>query len=144
MRPRVDVYAERWDESAQLAQELAQHPNVRVVHYERLTENPKRELRALCDFVGEPFLPEYLRPRRIRTRSLDKWRTVLSPGQIAIIEHVARQQMHEHGYEPTTERLPLRTVPVFALTRASRSVVRFTRSVGAKVNAPGRSHSPHP
>jgi hypothetical protein len=143
MRPRVDVYAERWTKSAQLAHELAQHPNVRVVHYERLAERPKREVQALCVFLGEPYVPEYLHPKRIRTRSLDKWRTVLSPGQVAVIEHVARQQMCAHGYVATTERLPLHTVPAFALTRASRSLVRFTRSVGAKVNAPGRSHSPH-
>ena len=144
MRPLVDVYAERWAKSAQLAQELAQHPNVRVVHYERLTERPKREVHALCDFLGEPYVPEYLHPKRIRTRSLDKWRTVLSSGQVAVIEHVARQQMCAHGYDPTTERLPLHTVPAFTLTRASRSVVRFTRTVAAKVSAPGRSHSPHP
>jgi hypothetical protein len=142
-RPRVDVYAERWQESARLASVLAHHPNVRVVYYERLTEHPKRELRALCRFLGEPYTPEHLRPRRIRTKSLDKWRTVLSPGQVAIIEHVAREQMIVHGYAATTERLPLHVVPGFALTRAGRKIVRYTRSIGARVSAPGRSHSPH-
>lgn len=104
----------------------------RIVRYEQLVREPQTTLRSLSRFLGIPFAPEMLEYHKrvtsgfhpsqgahmintlspVFTSSIDKWKTLLSPRQIAIIEHILCDQMRFMDYPLTG-----------ASTRISRSAV---------------------
>jgi len=95
-----------------------------AVRYEDLVRAPEPTLRALCAFLGCEFSPDMLAHHErqhlgfaahqmhhmantlkpVFTSSLDKWRSELDPGQIALVEHVLGDDMRELGYELTGAR----------------------------------------
>jgi hypothetical protein len=85
------------------------------VHYEAVCEDPEREVRRMCDFLGLPFAPAMLalwqRPvhnipgnpmlfdRSRRTISKDeRWRRDLSAGDLAAFERAAGRLNRSFGY----------------------------------------------
>lgn len=86
------------------------------VRYEDLLAEPERELRRICEFLGEPFDPGMLTFYRDDTayptdrRNLDrlrqpvlsdntqKWRTGLTPRELRIFEAVAGAALERYGY----------------------------------------------
>jgi hypothetical protein len=99
---------------------------VRVVRYERLVAEPEAELREICAFVGEVFVPEMLRffegaeARRTAalaeswsrtgepadTASVERWRGQLTLAEVTAVEAAAREQMQRLGYPLTTSPGP--------------------------------------
>ncbi len=90
-----------------------------VVRYEELATDPEAVVRTICEFIGESYDPAMLtmdgaagfrdqggnssygaRPVGvISTDSIGRFRTVLSPPQINLIETVARSPLQDFGYE---------------------------------------------
>ena len=96
---------------------------VRVVKYEHLVADPETELASLLEFLDLEPVPGFgavrsddakgtfayasLNPRGvIRAGSVDRWREVLSGGQIADVECIARRHMLREGYTPVRRRTP--------------------------------------
>lgn len=105
-------------------------PRVRVVSYERLVSSPEEEMRAICAFLGEEFEPAMLGDRQaagvpgsastlrdaafedwrrehearsgrpISEASLERWRSRLTRGEIALIEARCGKGMAAAGYAP--------------------------------------------
>lgn len=89
------------------------------VRYEELTAQPERTVRALCDFIGEDFVPEMLEFHKRKTvkesaESITAWRNIarpvmrdnsgnyrhkLSGPQIFAFERVAFKELTLLGYE---------------------------------------------
>ncbi len=90
------------------------------LRYEDLVVDPERELRALCDFLGEEFEEDMLTPRRVveqslPTREREGWhantlndvsasrvgghREVLDPWELRLMERVAGSRMRRLGYD---------------------------------------------
>lgn len=110
-----------WLSSVRLAQQnQKKYPKrYKIVRYETLTSSPEETLRAICDFVNEPYSPEMLtmngaksfrdeggnssytsyKPGRISTRSIGRFRQVLSKHQIAFIQLLCRRAMQQYDYE---------------------------------------------
>lgn len=120
-RGGVGAGTAEWLWSADLAVENARRypDHCMTVRYESLASSPIETLRAICDFIGESFVPEMLsmegsglfrdeggnssygsrRPGEISNRSIGKYQTVLSPQQIYYMQLVAGNVMSEFEYE---------------------------------------------
>ena len=107
-------------------------PRVYVVAYESLVRDPEREVRMVFDLLEEAFEPTVLTDRSsekvvlpsagapddelkdwgqehhqktlrpISEQSLDKWKTELSPSEVALVEGVCEGGMVRTGYVPST------------------------------------------
>lgn len=120
LRGGVGAGTAMWLDSARLAERnLARYPDqYKIVRYETLAMQPEATLREICDFLGEAYSPAMLtmagapihrdsggnssygamEPGRISTRSIGRFRKVLSPYEIAFIQRHARPEMERHGY----------------------------------------------
>jgi hypothetical protein len=116
-----------WLDSVALAERnTARYPDrYRIVRYETLVSDPAATLRAVCDFIGEPYTPTMLEMSgggsytesganssygpiasgTISTASVGRYRDVLSPRTIAFIQAYAGEAMSRHGYELEPIRL---------------------------------------
>lgn len=90
----------------------------RIIRYETLTSAPEETLREICEFIGEPYTPEmfamtgsgsYLEKGgnssyggnlagRISTRSIGKYRDVLTLRQVAFMQAMAGRAMQHLDY----------------------------------------------
>jgi hypothetical protein len=127
-RGGVGAGAAEWLSSARMAtRNVQRYPNnVRVLRYEDLVSEPERHLRAICDFIDEPYTPEMLTfdgapvfrdkgsnssygrraTRTISSDSVGKYRDVLSVTDIAFVQMVASDEMARYGYEIEPQHLP--------------------------------------
>jgi hypothetical protein len=151
----------RWKEASALHREQAERLGPKrylLLRYEDLVTELEPTVRSLCMFLGIDMRPEMLTPHErstvgfadrskdwmdntlkpVFTESVDRWRTELKQDQIALIEHVLRNDMLEMGYEPvgaTTAAPGLRLAASAALGKAEylrrkikRGVRKLTRS----------------
>jgi hypothetical protein len=124
---RVGVDTVKWWYSARVARRQAQrYPGCFLtVRYETLAQQPEETLRRVCDFIGEPYTPQMLtmtgapryhkegantafeqvKPGVISTRSIGRFRQVISRWEIAFIQTFARRLMAEFDYELEPVRL---------------------------------------
>lgn len=124
---RLGAATGRWLLSAQAAKRnQKRYPdNYRVIQYEKLASCPEATLLEICDFIHEPYRPEMLlmqgaaehreqggnssfapfEPGVISTRSIGRFRTVLSPEEIAYIQLFAGRDMRRFDYSLITTRL---------------------------------------
>jgi hypothetical protein len=126
---------------------VERHPDrYRLLLYEDLVRDPEGELRAICEFIGEPFAASMLDMSgaadfrdaggnssfgrfsvgEISPRSVGRFREMLSPRQIAFVERAAGHEMRSFGYPDAGMRLDgsdrlayaLATVPMNAAKMA--------------------------
>lgn len=111
---------------------LATHgpDRVSLVRYETLTEDPEPEIRRLCDVIGLDYRPEMLdtpmhnssfaafdKEAGIRRESVERWRSVLTPTEIATVQLVCRDLDERWHYEPLdTGTRPLSVAVMLATT----------------------------
>lgn len=87
------------------------------LYYERLVADPKGQLAALCEFLGEAFDPAMCEPRTVAhvvparktwhadvrdaltTARIGMWRSRLADQEILLCEAVAGDRLRAHGYE---------------------------------------------
>jgi hypothetical protein len=70
-----------------------------TVHYEKLTSEPERELRRICQFLGVAFSPELLRydASEVHATPVGKWRDA-DPADVAAAEYEGARWLLQHGY----------------------------------------------
>jgi hypothetical protein len=99
---------------------LQKYPNNYILlRYETLASAPEETLQKVCDFIGEEYSPQMLgmdavpemkerggnssygtfEPAAISTRSIGRYRDVLSDAEIRFIQTIARREMDRYGYE---------------------------------------------
>lgn len=80
---------------------LAESGLYHVVRYEDLLDEPQHELSTVLDFLGEPYQADLLSDLTagVKRTNYDKWRTELTPRQIAVFESVAGGELEEFGYQ---------------------------------------------
>lgn len=121
-RGRVGAGTAAWLSSVNLAYENRRHfpAQYMIVRYETLASRPEETLREICDFIGEAYTDEMLtmkgaksfrkqggnssygdrKPGVISTKSIGRFRQVLSPRQVAFIQAHAREEMLDFDYQP--------------------------------------------
>lgn len=106
---------------------------VRIVKYEDVVADPEGQLKAICNWIGIPFTSEileiplhnsssqdYSAGTGVSAAPQDRWKSVLSPREIAVIEHVAGENLKTLGYERASKGSSLlSTVPVYATLPAA-------------------------
>jgi hypothetical protein len=133
-----------------------------TVRYETLAAKPEDTLRQVCEFIDEDYDPvmlnmggapehnegnssfEEIEPRTISTRSIGRYRSVLSAREVAFIQIVARRLMVEFQYRLDDPRmavgdraafysidLPTNAVRLAGWLVADRLAARRGRSVPA-------------
>jgi hypothetical protein len=119
----VDVFfaARNWVRRIRKAQASGAHLGKDLYYelrYESLVQNPERELRAVCAFLGETFEPGMLAHQRLAleripsdshffdsvrkpttTQRVGRWREALSPADQRLVQHVEGNLLTELGYE---------------------------------------------
>jgi hypothetical protein len=96
----------------------------REVRYESLVQDPEGQLRAICEFLGEPYLPQMARQHRQAQERIqpegfhapvrrppnrgrvDRWRREMPDGDQRLFQRVAGSLLQELGY-PTVELGPM-------------------------------------
>jgi hypothetical protein len=116
------------------------------VRYETLLAELPETMRGICEFVGEPFCEEVLRPsplgpapgdRRVRSVSttvvvpsnVAKWKSKMSAGTRAFFESVAGDMLDELGYPTGSRRRRITGVERVFWTNHHRAV-RVSRRLG--------------
>src|SRR5262249_42111129 len=107
--------ARLWRTCVAGAERARRRDNYLVVCYEDLVRDTEAQLRRICDFVGEEYLPQmtaadaspapdawwFARAREpISSRRQGIWRAQLTSDDVAIIEWAAGALMRRFGYEP--------------------------------------------
>jgi hypothetical protein len=121
------------------------------LRYEDLVVDPERELRGVCEFLGEPFEPPMLRHHRLASNRIPpdshffdtvrqptsdermgRWRSKLSPADQRLVQAVAGPLLQELAYPledvgpmPWSERLRLVALALkYATLQAGRRVLQ--------------------
>ncbi|MEA3413677.1 MAG: sulfotransferase [Pseudomonadota bacterium] len=124
-----------WQGSAGLVLKYAEHPRVKLVHYENLVRHPAEEIRSICGFLGIEYTPGLLEVesdnssygghrRGIDSCSVGRWRANLHDAEVWWHQRLATTRMSALGYEQARVRPSL----------LSTSKILFT-APGAIVNA---------
>jgi hypothetical protein len=91
------------------------------LHYEALVADPHPALRAVCDFLGEPFEPAMLQhtelarstgggldehtevQQPVHARSVDRWQCEMTPFEKRLADDLIGGTLREFGYAPADE-----------------------------------------
>jgi hypothetical protein len=107
--------ARTWRKCSLAAQRCSHLPQYLPVCYETLVSQPERELRRICERIGEEYDPAMLDPgkptgfqtprpwslraeQQITTERLEKWREELTAREVSQIEWVVGGHMEAFGY----------------------------------------------
>lgn len=126
-QPEHDIHSASlmWTLKARRIRELhAMFPeSCMVVRYEHLVADPEKTSRALCDFLGLPFVPAMLDDYKtndairhatdtthhetyqaITTSMIEEWKTHLTEAQIDVVEGIAGHELEANGYALSAPR----------------------------------------
>lgn len=109
-----------------------------IVRYEDMVNTPEETVRRICGVLEEAFEAQMLeveesnsstgqQQKGIFATSVQRWRTELSPAEIAVAQRLTRGEMQELGYQPVEIDAPMLDVAgtylgaPFALVRAMRA-----------------------
>ena len=117
----IDVYfaARTWVRRIRQARAAGARLGPRLYHelrYEDLVLDPEKELRAICAFLNEPYLPEMAQHHRLARKRIrpgdfhdpvrqppnpgrvGRWRREMSPADVRLVQRVAGPLLVELGY----------------------------------------------
>lgn len=121
---RIQAWREALD-NTRAAREWLRPDTYYELQYEHLVTAPEKELRGLCDFLGEPFDEAMLNPQdvshqvvperktwhantrnKVSSSSIGKFKEQLQPWEIGLCEAVFGDLLEEYGYELTGAPAP--------------------------------------
>jgi hypothetical protein len=103
--------------AARATKAAAEHPNaVRLLSYEAFTADPQWELRAICEFVDEPYQPSLLQSIDVEearvahwegssllytqvTTTTKNWRDYISERDASLVEKLLGPELAQFGYQ---------------------------------------------
>jgi hypothetical protein len=110
------------------------------VRYEDLLDNPEIALRQICDFLNEPYSDNVLNFKKsgqagktpllqksLQTDNQAKWRSKMSPRQIATFEGAVGHTLTTLGYPLMTDAKPI-PLPIKAFWRLHNIIITFLRN----------------
>lgn len=172
--PRLGAATARWLRAIrQGRRNLRRYPGrYRIVRYESLACAPEEALRAVCDFLGEPYEPvmlmmrgaaeyresggnssfEAIAPGVISTRSIGRFSAVLSASEIAFIQLTCGPEMAACNYDPVDVefspagrlRFTVTTLPVQSLRLVGWWATAALEMKRGETPPPSRRPSPNP
>ena len=117
------IAAKYWEIYVELGQQMGRELSNKIyheVHYEDLLENPKKIMRNVCKFLGEPYSDDLVNYKKsseqgktpllqkpIQSANREKWRKKMTDRQIAIFESAVGNTLKHCDYPLTTTAPPL-------------------------------------
>jgi hypothetical protein len=106
------------------AERSRHRPQYLLVHYEDLAGAPELELARICQHIGEtwpddiPVAAEDPEPyawpmsihRKVTRDRVQKWKSQLTPKEVALVEEVAGARLEKYGYERSGPRASIPTL----------------------------------
>jgi hypothetical protein len=166
-RGRIGVGTAVWLGSVHLAERnQRRYPDrYRIVRYESLVQQPEASLRTICTFIGEEYAPEMLGMQgaelfrdaggnssyerhevgRISTKSIGRYRKVLSQREIAFMQWHARREIQTYDYQLDPIRFSRRERILFSLVDQPSNLARIAawRAMETFRDLTGRSPAEH-
>lgn len=127
---RVGASVGRWLYSMRAARRnIERYPNnYLIVNYEKLASQPEEILDLVFNFIGEEYTPkalsmsgaaeyrdsggnssfEKIAPGTISTKSIGRYRSVITPGELSYIQIFAGKEMKTLGYELEPIHFPIK------------------------------------
>jgi hypothetical protein len=100
------------------------------VQYERLVADPEGELRRLCAFLEEDYVPEMASPKPCGGPRAGETETPLEPWERELCEAVMTERLLAYGYEPAPAARPsARHLARYAAITAHRRLAARKRAV---------------
>jgi hypothetical protein len=109
--------AKLWITATNAALRLSDHPRFKLVRFEDLVASPEVQVRELCEFLQVPFEPEMILVPRwgssnvksdtgekgLSKEVLDQWQTILTDGELRIVERMAAGLLKRFAYPPRSQ-----------------------------------------
>lgn len=118
----IDVYfaARNWMRRIQEAQRSGEYlssARYYELYYENLVASPEKELKSICEFLGETYVSEMSQPQKLAwtniepesfhaplleppsTRRIERWKVEMQPDDLRLFQNVAGIFLHELGYQ---------------------------------------------
>ncbi|MFZ0547489.1 MAG: sulfotransferase [Candidatus Promineifilaceae bacterium] len=121
------------------------------LHYESLVDEPERELRAICDFLDEPFVEEMVTHHRQASQQIEsgsfhdavrqpanksrigRWREEMSPADLRLFERIAAPLLTELGYKTASDgTMPITEKARFQALHLKYETLQFGRSLAQR------------
>jgi hypothetical protein len=149
----VDVYftARNWVRRIGQAQASGARLGPKLYYemrYERLVEDPEGELRPLCDFLGEPYVPEMARPQQLAREQIaagnfhdavrrppnisriGRWKKEMGSADLRLLQRIAGGMLAKLGYElAAVGRMPAREAVRYAALAIKYETLQAGRRV---------------
>ncbi|MDB9823375.1 sulfotransferase [Deltaproteobacteria bacterium] len=121
----VDDIATQWQDSIDILDRWTNDYRIHFILYEKLVQETLKELKRLCDFIGEEYsysMMSYIEvaddlvgkepwketvAKPITVESVEKWQSQLLPRQVAIIEYLANRGIRKYQYREFGKTLGL-------------------------------------
>src|SRR5690606_29471142 len=112
----VAVHIKRWKNSIEIFLRFKDWKNVLGLRYEDLVNNPEFQVKNICEFIGEEFIPQMVNHRQkgfistenrgwtneylksvtkpITDKSINKWKNILTNVEISAIQLKTKKEMN--------------------------------------------------
>ncbi|MFK5951350.1 MAG: sulfotransferase [Methylococcales bacterium] len=119
-----------WTKSVNAGQHLSSHPRYLSVRFEDIVEDPRKEIKKICDFlnidyqekmenvpqVGSSMKNNQESKNGISASSLNSWKTTLTSGEIALCERLSKPYMRKYDYLPVSDKVPFLSTAFYLFT----------------------------
>ena len=136
-----------WVKATTLAQQLKTHERVYILRFEDIIANPEQEIKKVCAFLGLAYESEMLdieqigsshrqntnQQRGVAQKALNTWVKILTPGEVAICERIAAEQMKAFSYPVSN------TLSAFNVSVITQILKYPLHAVGVLISNPRRA-----
>ncbi len=138
----IDHYVREWRQTARFAHKNRTHPNLLVLRFESLVQEPQAQASLLSQFLqtNVDFSPATLSkvrwpikhssfaplPQSLSLAAVERWRTCTTHEAVRYAEVASRKELMDWGYEHTT------TIPAISAWRCKRRSALYNTATSAR------------
>ncbi|OGV50876.1 MAG: hypothetical protein A2X49_05530 [Lentisphaerae bacterium GWF2_52_8] len=126
----ISFFIRSWKQTVEMCRRCQNIPGYMMIRYEDMVTHPEETFQNICDTLEIPFAKEltdfssytnskggqwkpntsFERAKDITSTAVSRWRKILTPADIEVLEHFCRDEMAFMGYQPVTENFDLERI----------------------------------